>query len=192
MSGVWMTLKLGEARTSASDPLKIAELPVPGGGVVGLSFCPGKKQARAMTGSWNRDLDADLDAIRRWGAEHVITLVEPLELVELSVPTLGDSVARRGMSWWHLPIVDGAPPDAGWLDRWRHVEPVVLESLMAGGKVFVHCKGGLGRAGTVAAMLLLSSGSAVRGVVERVRSVRPGAIETAEQEQFLLNRGLPD
>ena len=38
-------------RTSLTDPLKIAEVDAPGAkGTVGITFCPGKKQADAMTG----------------------------------------------------------------------------------------------------------------------------------------------
>ena len=53
-----------------------------------------------------------------------------------------------------------------------------------------HCgplQGGLGRAGTVAAMLLLQSGAerTAQAAIGSVRRVRPGAIETAVQEEFL-------
>ncbi|MNL81577.1 hypothetical protein D3C87_2087370 [compost metagenome] len=53
----------------------------------------------------------------------------------------------------------------------------------------MHCKGGLGRAGTVASMLLIDTGCALDGInaIAKVRSVRPGAVETAEQEEFILN-----
>jgi len=65
-------------RTSQTHPLQIATLPIgTRGGAVGVTFAPGKHQAAAMTGIWQRDLDADLTAIRDWGAQHLITLLEP-------------------------------------------------------------------------------------------------------------------
>jgi ADP-ribosyl-[dinitrogen reductase] hydrolase len=54
----------------------------------------------------DRDLALDLDAIRKWGAAAVVTLVEDEKLSPLRVPRLGDEVRRRGMAWYHLPIVD--------------------------------------------------------------------------------------
>jgi hypothetical protein len=49
------------------------------GGAIGVTFAPGKKQPIAMTGAWDRDLDADLDAdleaIRAWGAGYLIRLL---------------------------------------------------------------------------------------------------------------------
>ncbi len=44
-------------RTSLTHPLQIATFqPFPGSGKIGITFCPGKVQPGAMSGSWNRDL----------------------------------------------------------------------------------------------------------------------------------------
>jgi ADP-ribosyl-[dinitrogen reductase] hydrolase len=65
-------------RTSQTDPLRIATLSVgEHGGAIGVTFAPGKQQAVAMTGAWARDLDQDLLAIKHWGAEVLLTLLEP-------------------------------------------------------------------------------------------------------------------
>ena len=70
---------------------------------------------------------------------------------------------------------------------WESLMPALLKGLDAGEKMVVHCKGGLGRAGTVACLLLLSSGSARNADVAMAmgRAVRHGAIETQVQEDFL-------
>lgn len=59
--------------------------------------------------------------------------------------------------------------------------------LRDGGRVLVHCRGGLGRAGTVAARLLVELGDPAAVAVECVRQARPGAIETAAQLEYVLN-----
>ncbi|WP_164549814.1 hypothetical protein [Altericroceibacterium xinjiangense] len=47
-------------RTSLTHPLEIAEVqPFEDVGKVGLTFCPGKKQASAATGAWDRNLELD-------------------------------------------------------------------------------------------------------------------------------------
>ena len=58
-------------------------------------------------------------------------------------------------------------------------------SARRGAKVVVHCRGGLGRAGTVAACILVEAGYEPRLAMARVRRVRHGAIETPEQERYV-------
>ena len=168
-------------RTSQSHPLRIDELPLPGGGRIGLTFCPGKHQDDALTGAWRRDLELDLDAVVDWGAAAVVTLVTATELVELNVANLGPAVQARGLQWLHLPIEDAQTPTAEWMVAWRVASPGLHAILDDGGKVLVHCKGGLGRAGTVAGLLLVEAGVSPDEAVLRVRSARPGAIETRGQ-----------
>ena len=152
-----------------------------------MTFAPGKKQAVAMTGSWNRDLDLDLRAVRDWGSSTLVTLLEPLEFDELEIASLPECASAHGLKWIGLPIKDGAAPDARFLAPWRQTGAELVRALHEGRSVVFHCKGGLGRAGTAASILLLDSG-AVQSADEAmslVRSVRPGAIETAEQEKFI-------
>lgn len=52
--------------------------------------------------------------------------------------------------------------------------------------MLVHCRGGLGRAGTIAARLLVELGMQPTEAIAGVRAVRPGAIETSDQEKFVL------
>lgn len=175
-------------KTSTTHPLRIAELPVGrNGGAVGVTFAPGKYQEVAMTGAWARDLNLDLAAIRSWGATHLISLIEPCEFEDLRIEDLPGRARKHGLKWIGLPITDGAAPDARLLDQWTGVSSELVQSLVDGGRVVVHCKGGLGRAGTVASMLLLDSGVAATAeeAMRSVRFARPGAIETTEQESFI-------
>mgnify|MGYP001300441983 CR=1 FL=1 len=140
-----------------------------------------------MSGAnWARDLGMDLDAIRSWGADAVITLIEPHEFEEMQVQDLGAEVTARGMDWHNLPIVDVTAPGWRFEDGRRGKGPRIRARLTRGERVFVHCKGGLGRAGTVAARLLVELGlHDARSAIATVRAVRPGALETRAQEQHV-------
>jgi len=167
--------------------LQIASVQLADGvGRVGVTFCPGKVQPGAMSGSWDRDLGLDLDAIADWGAVAVVTLVEEHELVTLKVTAMGHEVRARHMDWFHLPIPDVSVPDAAFEQRWAVVAPDLMHRLRSGFSVLVHCKGGLGRAGTVAARLLIGMGIAPEAAVKSVRAARPGAIETSAQLAHVL------
>jgi ADP-ribosyl-[dinitrogen reductase] hydrolase len=175
------------ARTSLTHPLLIAELDTACGGLIGLTFCPGKQQTDGLTGAWARNLDADCDVIARWGASTVLTLVEAHELTELQVERLPTALAERNIAWHHLPIPDQDVPDERFLKAWPTLSGE-LHALLAGGqRVLIHCKGGLGRTGLVAAMLCIEQGADAHGAMADIRAVRPGAIETDEQEEFVLD-----
>jgi len=169
-------------RTSLTHPLRIAEVPAaPGAGRIGITFCPGKHDAAAATGAWARDLRTDLDAITAWGARAVLTLVEPAELVALKVPDLGAAVRARGLFWWHLPIPDYSVPGPAFERAWAETGPEIRALLRSGADVVIHCKGGLGRAGMIAARLLAEMGTPALEAIRAVRRARPGAIETPSQ-----------
>jgi ADP-ribosyl-[dinitrogen reductase] hydrolase len=89
------------------------------------------------------------------------------------------------MRWLHLPITDVSVPSAAFESQWRDELPELLATLGQGGKILVHCKGGLGRAGMVAAFLLIETGERPGEAIRRVRQVRPGAIETPAQERYV-------
>lgn len=139
-----------------------------------------------MSGEWDRDLRVDLDAIRDWGAAAVVTLVELKELTLLRVERLGEEVARRNMLWFHLPIVDVSIPEERFEREWDAAGLELRSILRSRRDVLVHCRGGLGRAGTIAARLLIELGTEPKEAIATVRAARPGAIETVEQETFVL------
>ncbi|TCO71124.1 cyclin-dependent kinase inhibitor 3 family protein [Rhodovulum euryhalinum] len=173
---------MARSRTSLTHPLQIAEVRAgPGLGRIGITFCPGKQDPAAATGAWARDLATDLDAIAAWGARLVLTLVEPAELVALKVPDLGAESVARGLDWRHLPIADYSVPTPAFEAAWQADGRDIRAILRGGGDVLVHCKGGLGRAGMIAARLLAELGMAPDAAIRAVRRARPGAIETPSQ-----------
>ncbi len=170
-------------RTSENSPLRIAAVtPGNGQGRIGITLCPGKTDPAAMSGPAARDLDTDLDAIRGWGASAVITLITDEEIDHLGVRDIQEAVRDRHMEWWHAPMPDGMPPGAHFEEAWTVSGEAIRDRLRLGFDVLVHCKGGLGRAGTVAARLLVELGERPDEVIRRVREVRPGAIENEAQE----------
>ena len=173
-------------QTSATNPLRIDALPFgKAGGQIGLTFAPGKHQRDGLTASHCRDLAVDLDAIAAWNAAAVVTLVEAHELHMLNIARIGTEVRRRHMEWHHWPIGDYQVPDATFMAGW-HGRSAKLRSLLArGGRVLIHCKGGLGRAGSVAARLLVEDGMDSDAAIATIRAARPGAVETEAQAAWV-------
>lgn len=174
-------------RTSDTHPFRIDSVQ-PGNewGLIGMSFCPGKKQLGARTGDWNRDLATDLSCIKAWGAHMAISLVELPEFDELQVPTLPAEVERLGIQWRHLPIRDMHTPGSRFQSIWPDLCREIVAALGEGRRIFLHCKGGLGRTGTIAACLLMESGIPPAEAITKVRVARNSTIETWAQEEFVL------
>jgi ADP-ribosylglycohydrolase/protein-tyrosine phosphatase len=166
--------------TSDTHPLQIAELKA-GQGRIGITFLPGKKGSSIHGYEWNRDLSPDMEVIRRWGANAIVSLVEDHEFRWASVKNFPKAVEGIGAEWHHLPITDVHVPDDLFEARWTYHGHVLRERLRRGEKVLVHCRGGQGRAGTIAARLLIELGMDPDLAVSEVRRVRPGAIETSSQ-----------
>ncbi len=173
--------------TSVASPLRIADISVgPGDGHLGLTMCPGKKD---LSRGWNRDLRTDVAEIRDWGATTVVTLIEMHEFGLLSIETLADEFRNQGMDWLHLPIRDVDIPDERFEHTWKVSGPLIHQRLDAAQRILIHCRGGLGRTGLVAALILIERGLEPWAAIRRVRRARRHAIETYEQEDYVLAWG---
>lgn len=53
---------------------------------LGITFAPGKKQKDALTGSWHRDLEKDIDRIAKYyQINTLVSMVEKEEMAELKI-----------------------------------------------------------------------------------------------------------
>jgi protein-tyrosine phosphatase len=178
-----------KSKTSLSHPLEIAELATGAGrGKIGVTFAPGKYGPSGSAGSWDRDLATDLDRIAGWGAKLVLTLLEDREMTLLRIPNLGHEVVRRNMEWVHLPIPDVSAPSADFDKEWPAQSERLRKMLHDGRNIVIHCRGGIGRAGMIAARLLVELGNTPDVAIAKVRLARhPNAVETLEQERWVTN-----
>jgi len=82
----------------------------------------------------------------------------------------------------HIPVVDMTSPTIQQL----HAAVGFIRGVVAeGGAVVTHCTAGMGRTGTILAAYLVAEGLPVEEALRRVREMRPGSVETPEQEDVL-------
>ena len=172
--------------TSQESPLRVDFLPADAAtwpGRVGITIAPGKRYP-GIEGLWERDLDVDLARLREeYGASVLVPLCEEDELARLGI---GDLVVRSeaaGLSVLAFPFPDGGVPES--TAAATAVLARIAEAARRGETVVIHCRGGLGRSGTLAACLLVREGHRADAAIAIVRRARTGAIENAVQEGFV-------
>ncbi len=153
----------------------IHALPV-GSGILAIAPMPGAAG----------DYAADLEHIRNWAPALVLSLVTRAELVVAGAENFGADMQDRGTRWDHLEIADFGAPDTAFETRWVAVSGFARKALLGGGRVLLHCKGGCGRSGMAALRLMIEMGEAPDEALERLRAVRPCAVETEGQMAWAM------
>jgi protein-tyrosine phosphatase/nicotinamidase-related amidase len=162
----------------ATVGLRIDWLPTmaPGDAQVGLTWLPGRKDV-------GRILEEDLDALQASNVTSVICLLARDEFARYGVEGLLDAYRSRGIEVLHTPTLDGRSPSAEEL----HESVAWIRARFEQKRnVVIHCVGGIGRAGTVAACWLKSRGFTTDDAIAKVREIRsPRAVETRVQEEAI-------
>jgi len=172
-------------KTSESDPILVdflpqEELEVPG--QLGLTLAPGKKTDEKDV-QWERDLETDLKRLKEeYGVGVLVSLMERDEYSDLQIPELFQKAEEQGMEVLYLPIPDYGVPNAPEDDNYRPFIEDIASRIEEGETVIVHCRGGLGRSGMVAASVLVALGHSAEDALGTVRGAREGAVETPDQE----------
>jgi atypical dual specificity phosphatase len=121
--------------------------------------------------SWPHDLNACLEALRERGVGVLISLTEYSPRQAL--------LEEFGVEHHHVPVPDFEAPTPAQI---RLFVATVDRARAAGQRVVVHCQAGLGRTGTMLAAYRVSQGLTAEDAIAEIRRLRPGSIETPEQE----------
>jgi atypical dual specificity phosphatase len=119
----------------------------------------------------------DLRWLRRNGVDLLVTLTES--------PVRRDWVNEAGLMVVNVPVPDMEAPTDRQID---HLLDTIRKANASGMGVAVHCGAGLGRTGTVLAAWLVANGDSPRDAIAAVRELRPGSVETVEQERAIESR----
>jgi protein-tyrosine phosphatase/nicotinamidase-related amidase len=165
-------------RLERTGPLRIdwlaSDLTSPGR--MGLTILPGRRDI-------GRTLEEDMKVVRAAGVTHVVCCLSDEELHAYGADRLLETYNDAGLFTFRLPILDQSvctkvemASALAWIDL----------ALARGGLVMVHCVGGLGRSGLVAASHLRNHGLSPGDAIAEVRRARsPRAIESKAQEEFV-------
>jgi predicted protein tyrosine phosphatase len=174
---------------------------------------------------WGRLIEQGIRVTGLWAADHLVRIVTgaPIRDVSQVTPQLhvGGQYRRRGCRrlsergvtavvnmrtefddeaagiaprrYLYLPTVDDKPPS---LEHLHTGVDFIVEEVSRGGGVYVHCGAGVGRAPTLAAAYLVSTGLTSDEAWARIREVRPFIRpkpgQVAQIEQFAEDLRIKD
>lgn len=152
-----------------------------------LCRCPGLRSRpnQEIQPGIGSALESDLEMIIGSGASTLISLIGYEERKRLGVSELPAQTVKAGLDWHEFAIADRAAPDRNRQFEFSSLMTHMLNAMLEGKTIVVHCQAGIGRTGLVAASALVWRGMSPEDAISHVRAARPGAIETEEQEAFV-------
>ncbi|PWI31877.1 phosphatase [Vibrio albus] len=141
-----------------------------------LTPCPGTK---------GTELKASLEQLKAQGVEAIVTALSYEEMEKAGVAQLPELTQELGMNWCYQPIEDDCAPNSDFDSGWQQNSPKLQSVLDNGGKVALHCMGGSGRTGLLAAHVLLERGWELDTIKTEVKALRPGAFTKSVQVEYI-------
>lgn len=129
--------------------------------------CPGTKDI---------SLSDSLEQLKTAGAAAIITLMPQHELQQNNADNISAICTEQGLAWFQLPIEDDCAPQQPFEQAFAAHKAGILSLLQAGKTVAIHCKGGSGRTGLIAAILMTELGYSKTDATAQVQRLRPKAL----------------
>jgi protein-tyrosine phosphatase len=137
---------------------------------------------RPRGGDWLTD---ELRSLKDEGFDVLVSLLTEAESEELGLVHEADLCREKGLAYFNFPIPDLGVPESG--PKAQRFVGELHRALVAGKKVAVHCRQGIGRSGLIAASLLVTSGMDPESAFRRVSVARGlSTPETVEQKNWVV------
>jgi protein-tyrosine phosphatase len=111
------------------------------------------------------------------------------ELAHNAASTLPALCATQGLNWLHLPVADEQVPLEDFDAAWPAASVQIRELLATDKAIAIHCKGGSGRTGLIAARILIELGIDRSEAVRLVQALRPKAIRHPAHADWIAQFG---
>ena len=131
-----------------------------------------------------REMAQTFELLAERDINQVISLLGPDEAKALGLADEAETVRAAGMDFVSLPIVDMGLPSS--VDEFGNLAHQLHQQLRVGKNSVVHCRGGIGRSGLLAATLLLFEGLGVDEAFARVSACRGHRVPETEQQGHWL------
>ena len=160
--------------------------------IFGICQCPGKKLVKGRDGKPHlRSIEDDINYFKVTNKiDMIICLLDRYELkfIGVDLEIYKKQCDKNNIELVCYPIIEMACPN----DKPRDFDQLILDKIKSnienGKRVIAHCRGGIGRAGTLACCMLLKLKLAhsLKQAVSHVREIRdPRCVESKKQMDYI-------
>ena len=119
------------------------------------------------------------------GIGQVVSLLESAESTMLGLDAESSTVIANGMTFVSFPIADFGVPSS--VQKFAEQSAELFRQLKSGTNVLIHCRGGVGRSGLMAAGVMLQAGFEPEQAFTRITKSRGVRVpETPAQREWLI------
>jgi len=147
-----------------------------------LTPCPGSKEA---------SLESSIEVLKQAGTNMMLTLMFDGDMINNNISTLPLLCEKNNIAWLQLPIVDDDVPCEIFECLWHKNIEAILGVINNQGAIIIHCKGGYGRTGLVASLILLCYGLTAKQAMRKVQGVRHNSLKNERQLIYFNSFILP-
>lgn len=143
-----------------------------------LTPCPGSK---------GTSLALSLAVLKQAGTNMLLTLMFDKDMANNHITSLPQLCEENNIAWLQLPIVDDGVPNEIFDRLWLKYIEAILAVINNQGTITIHCKGGFGRTGLVAGLILLCHGLTAEQAMKKVKNVRPNSLKNERQLAYFTS-----
>ncbi len=161
-------------RNSKDCPIRVDHIPdnvlgLPeGSGTLGMTLAPGVKDW-----NWDRDMKMDMRHLREyWRTDVLVSLIKDYEYERYEMESYAEEAEAAGITVKKFPIVDVDIPREDQIEEYADLVGEIIGFLHEGRNTVVHCRGGIGRTGTVVSSVLVGLGYDAREAMRLASDAR--------------------
>ncbi len=172
-------------RNSKNCPIRVDCIPADvlglpeGSGILGMTLAPGVKDW-----NWDRDMKADMQRLREhWRTDVLVSLIESHEYELYEMEGYAEEAEASGIAVEEFPIVDVNIPREEQVEEYADLVGRIVGFLREGRNTVVHCRGGIGRTGTVVSSVLVGLGHDAEDAMRLASDARRDEVPEAEPQR---------
>ncbi|MBA2617399.1 MAG: dual specificity protein phosphatase family protein [Rubrobacter sp.] len=175
-------------RNSKNCPIRVDLIPddvigLPeGSGTLGMTLAPGVKDW-----NWDRDMRTDMRRLREhWRTAVLVSLIEDHEYERYEMEGYAEEAEASGIEVEEWPIRDVDIPLEEQVEEYADLVGRIIGFLREGRNTVVHCRGGIGRTGTVVCSVLVGLGHGAEEAMQLASDARGDCVpETEGQKEYV-------
>jgi len=132
-------------------------------------------------GSKGASISSYLAVLKEGGTAMLLTLMFDKDMINNDITSLPQLCEENNITWLQLPIIDDGTPCEVFERQWDKYRQSIIALINKQGTITIHCKGGYGRTGLVAGLILRCHGLTAEQALKKLQKVKPRSLKNKRQ-----------